>query len=196
MISLLKAILPPRFFLSWHHFSYHLTIQSTDLLPSCPRHYKMRMLGSFSRAPLYVTLWAAASQALWSWDSPGNNTAVGCHALLQGIFLTQGLKWHLLCLLALADRFFTTSATWEALAPLCLTINDLLTTFSKTSALPNLVITKELFHYARKLHNKKIHLKNANSNCQSSFLFFIFFKGPIGNWQFSFSLALMSIYHT
>ena len=25
-------------------------------------------------------------------DSPGKNTAVGCHALLQGIFLTQGKK--------------------------------------------------------------------------------------------------------
>ena len=24
------------------------------------------------------------------WDSPGQNTRVGCHALLQGIFPTQG----------------------------------------------------------------------------------------------------------
>ena len=29
-------------------------------------------------------------------------------------FLTQGLNLCLLCFLALADRFFTTSATWEA----------------------------------------------------------------------------------
>ena len=33
-------------------------------------------------------------------DSPGRNTGVGCHSLLQGIFLTQGLKvkhtWSLL----------------------------------------------------------------------------------------------------
>ena len=27
---------------------------------------------------------------LCPWDSPGKNLAVGCHALLQGIFLTQG----------------------------------------------------------------------------------------------------------
>ena len=33
------------------------------------------------------------------WDSPGKNTGVGCHALLQGIFLTQGSNPHLLCLL-------------------------------------------------------------------------------------------------
>ena len=25
-----------------------------------------------------------------SWDSPGKNTGVGCHSLLQGTFLTQG----------------------------------------------------------------------------------------------------------
>ena len=31
-----------------------------------------------------------ASQAPMSWDSPGKNTGVGCHALLQEIFPTQG----------------------------------------------------------------------------------------------------------
>ena len=30
------------------------------------------------------------------WDSPGRNTGVGCHALLQGIFPTPGLNPHLL----------------------------------------------------------------------------------------------------
>ena len=33
---------------------------------------------------------------LCPWDSPGKNTGVGCHFLLQGIFLTQGLNPHLL----------------------------------------------------------------------------------------------------
>ena len=32
-------------------------------------------------------------------DSPGENTGVGCHALLQDIFPTQGSNLHLLCLL-------------------------------------------------------------------------------------------------
>ena len=32
-------------------------------------------------------------------DSPGRNTGVDCHALLQGIFLTQASNPHLLCLL-------------------------------------------------------------------------------------------------
>ena len=30
------------------------------------------------------------------WDSPGKNTGVSCHFLLQGIFLTQGSNPHLL----------------------------------------------------------------------------------------------------
>ena len=33
-----------------------------------------------------------------TWDSPGKNTGVGCHALLQGIFPTQGSNQHLLYL--------------------------------------------------------------------------------------------------
>ena len=33
------------------------------------------------------------------WDSPGKNTGVGCQALLQEIFPTQGSNPHLLCLL-------------------------------------------------------------------------------------------------
>ena len=33
------------------------------------------------------------------WDSPGKNTGVGCRALIQGIFLTQGSNMCLLSLL-------------------------------------------------------------------------------------------------
>ena len=36
---------------------------------------------------------------LCPWDYPGKNTGVGCHFLLQGIFLTQGLNTCLLQLL-------------------------------------------------------------------------------------------------
>ena len=32
------------------------------------------------------------ARLLCPWDSPGKNTRVGCHFLLQGIFLTQGLN--------------------------------------------------------------------------------------------------------
>ena len=50
---------------------------------------------------------------LCPWDSPGKNTGVGCHALLQGLFQTQGLNPCLLHLPVLASRFLTTSVMWE-----------------------------------------------------------------------------------
>ena len=31
-------------------------------------------------------------ELLCPWDSPGKNTGLGCHSLLQGIFMTQGLN--------------------------------------------------------------------------------------------------------
>ena len=49
---------------------------------------------SLSPVGLFVTLWA--TRLLCLWDSPGKNTGVGCHFLLQGIFPTQGSNLHLL----------------------------------------------------------------------------------------------------
>ena len=49
------------------------------------------------------------------WDFPGKNTGMGCHFLLQGIFLTQGSNLSLLRLLHWQEGSLTTSATWEAL---------------------------------------------------------------------------------
>ena len=83
-------------------------LQSWKYLLSACTHAK-----SLSRVRLFVTLWIAARQAslsitkslqscpIWCgpmdsarllcpWDSPGKDTGVGCCALLQGIFLTQG----------------------------------------------------------------------------------------------------------
>ena len=59
------------------------------------------------------------ARLLCPWDFPGENTGVGCPFFLQRIFLTQGLKPCLLCLLAWAGGFFTTSATWEAPSTYC-----------------------------------------------------------------------------
>ena len=43
------------------------------------------------------------------WDSPGKNTGVGCHALLQGILPTQGLNLCLLHLQQWAGGFLTSA---------------------------------------------------------------------------------------
>ena len=50
---------------------------------------------------------------LCPWNSLGKNTGVGCHALLQGILPFQGLNSSCMSP-ALAGRFFTTTAAWEA----------------------------------------------------------------------------------
>ena len=42
-----------------------------------------------------------STRLLCPWESPGKNTGVGCHALLQGIFPTQGLNPHLLPLICI-----------------------------------------------------------------------------------------------
>ena len=51
---------------------------------------------------LVISLWLHGlkpTRLLCPWGSPGKDTGVGCHFLLQGIFLTQGSNLRLLCLL-------------------------------------------------------------------------------------------------
>ena len=46
--------------------------------------------------PTFVTPWTIACWSFHPWNSPSKNTRVGCHFLLQGIFLTQELNLGLL----------------------------------------------------------------------------------------------------
>ena len=57
------------------------------------------------------------TRLLCPWGSPGKSTGVGCHALLQGIFLTQGLSLCLLYVSCSADGFFTTEPSGKPVAP-------------------------------------------------------------------------------
>ena len=52
--------------------------------------------GQWCFSPTLATPWTVARQAPLSMDFPGKNTSVGCHFLLQGIFLTQELNLGLL----------------------------------------------------------------------------------------------------
>ena len=70
---------------------------------------RVLVLSHFSHVQLFVTLWTVAHQAPLSRGFPGKNTGVGCHFLLQGIFLTQGLNPCLFITPALAGGFFITS---------------------------------------------------------------------------------------
>ena len=60
-----------------------------SLFPYCA------VLSCFSRVWLFATPWTVACQAPLSMGSPGKNTGVCCHSLLQGIFPTQGSNLNL-----------------------------------------------------------------------------------------------------
>ena len=53
------------------------------------------------------------SRLLRPWDSPGRNTAVGCHFLLQGIFRIQSQT----CISCIGRGVLYPSTTWEAVLP-------------------------------------------------------------------------------
>ena len=57
------------------------------------------MLSRFIRVRLFANLWPEAPPALMSMGFSRKKYWVGCHALLQGIFPTQGSNPHLLRLL-------------------------------------------------------------------------------------------------
>ena len=75
---------------------------------------------SLQSRPTLVTLCTTGPRLLCTRDSPGKNTGVGCHSLLQGIFPIQEQNSSLTSP-ALADGFFCffffliTSTTLEAL---------------------------------------------------------------------------------
>ena len=69
------------------------------------------MLNHFSHVQLFVILWNVACQAHLPMRFSRQEYWDICHALLQGIFSTQGLN-----LRFLAGRFFTPGTTWGAQA--------------------------------------------------------------------------------
>ena len=65
---------------------------------------------------LLATPWVAC-RLLSPWNSPGKNTGISCHFLLQGIFLTQGSNPRLL-----PPGKFHLKATYLSLNPLALSL--------------------------------------------------------------------------
>ena len=65
---------------------------------------------------MHSQLWTVGHQASLSMGSSSKNTGVGCHALLQGIFLIRDQTMSPTPS-ALTGEFFTTSTNWKALHP-------------------------------------------------------------------------------
>ena len=71
-----------------------------------------RSLWNVSLLVMSDSLWPHGllpTRLICPWNSPGKNTGVGCHFLLQGIFLTQGWNLLLLCLLHWQVDYFPLS---------------------------------------------------------------------------------------
>ena len=88
-------------------------LQVKGVLVSVPLPIQLLNTYALNHVQVFATPRTVSRQAPLPWDSPGKNSGVACHVLLQGIFPTQGSNLHLISP-TLADRFFTTSATWEA----------------------------------------------------------------------------------
>ena len=58
---------------------------------------RLRTLGTQAHMPLenFIRQIVAPRRLLCPWDSPGKNTGMGCHFLLQGIFPTPGANPHI-----------------------------------------------------------------------------------------------------
>ena len=84
-----------------------------------------------------VTPWTVPHQDPLSVGFPGKNTGLGCHFLLQGIFLTQGLNPNLLCLLCWQADSLPTAPTGKSRC-----ISEGLSEFTKYFHKPCLILFK------------------------------------------------------
>ena len=73
----------------------------------CAVEYNVCACSAASVVSDSATPWTPPARLLCPWNSPGKNTGVGCHSLLQGIFPTQDGS-HISCTPTLAGRLFTT----------------------------------------------------------------------------------------
>ena len=76
----IESVMPSNHFICCHPL---LLLPSIFLI----RGFSSEMLG---RVWLFATLQTVTCQLLCPWNSPGKNTGVGSHSLLQGTFPTQG----------------------------------------------------------------------------------------------------------
>lgn len=87
----LKALSAPGLFTAtalFHPHSLQILITEEGLRKSLLRGRGCQMLNRFSRVFLRPH-GLQPSRLLRPWDSPGKSTGVGCHALVQGLFLTR-----------------------------------------------------------------------------------------------------------
>ena len=96
ILNLVSAV-SRKVFTLWLHMYYQYVIWIICSIILCFRLYintnlwwKKAKVAQSCR--LFVTPWTVPTRLLSPWNSPGKNTGMGCHCLLQRIFPTQGLN--------------------------------------------------------------------------------------------------------
>ena len=100
--QILSVFLRTMFSLHFHHLLVVIVLYVCVTVCRYPLLSEASLYATCVQAKLFQSrltlqpkgLWS--SRLLWPWGSPGKNTGVGCHALLQRIFPTQGLNPSLL----------------------------------------------------------------------------------------------------
>ena len=93
---------PPNSFLWWlHDFIFSPTVPNGPISPTpvVSRDWQECVKSASVMSDSLRLYGLCPARLLCPWGFPGRNTGVGCHAFLQGIFLTQGLNQHILYLL-------------------------------------------------------------------------------------------------
>ena len=105
----------------WGCHLWGISRQFQILLPSAPAVVTEMWGKLFHQMKLLLVVWLLnhvwllwprglqPTRLLCPWDFPGENSRVGCHFLLQGIFPTQG---SILCLLHAGGFFTDWAITW------------------------------------------------------------------------------------
>ena len=70
-----------------------LNIQKTNIITSCPMVLLLLLLSHFSHVRFCETPRWQPTRLPHPWDSPGKNTGVGCHFLLQSMHESEKWKW-------------------------------------------------------------------------------------------------------
>ena len=109
-----------------------------------------------------------SARLLCPWESPGKDTGVDCHALLQGIFPIQGSNSHLLHLLHWQMDAFPLHCLGSCLSPTTqvnstpFSLPYITQTLSKKSQMPAVVHGKDIISKSRNLVRLELYTHKDN----------------------------------
>ena len=91
----------------WFTYTFSRDLSNPGIAPGSPALQADCLSSELPRKPVkvkvFVSPWTLVTRCLHLWNSPGKNTGVDSHSLLQEIFPTPGDRTQVCCI---AGRFF------------------------------------------------------------------------------------------